>query len=56
MDNKLFDELAVRLLRAFFSVEDPYTRTTIVELVESAADDASLAVREALDQIARKLN
>lgn len=42
MADKMFDELSLRLLRAFFAIEDRAAREVIVALAEAAAAGAKI--------------
>jgi len=50
MENKLFDEQSLQLLRAFFRVRGPDERAKIIELVESSATDVERSARAADDR------
>ena len=54
MDKKLFDEQWLRLLRAFFSLQDPEVRAIIVKLVESTARGERISPEPLHEQLQAK--
>ena len=51
MTEKVFDDQSLRLLKAYFSIQDKDAREIIVALAEAAASGAKLRARTADDLI-----
>jgi len=54
MEKKLFDEQSLRLLRAFFSLQDTEVRAVIVNLVESTARGEAIPADGLREQLHEK--